>query len=61
MIYDVLSDVVIYICVPTAFVCSVIMICLLPFEIKRAIDDVKALRDEPPRRRATDVKRGTSE
>jgi hypothetical protein len=61
VIYEVFSDIVIYICLPVIIACSVIMVGLFPFEIKRAIDDVNALRDEPPRRRATDVKRGTSE
>ncbi|HTD37666.1 MAG TPA: hypothetical protein VK669_09135 [Candidatus Limnocylindrales bacterium] len=61
MIYEVFSDIVIYICLPVIIAGSVIMVGLFPFEIKRAIDDVKALRDEPPRRRATDVKPGRSE
>lgn len=59
MIYDLLTDLVIYVCLPMMIVGSVVMIGLLPYQIKRAIEE--AFRDEPPRRRATDVKRGTPE
>lgn len=56
---DVISNIMLYAIFPVVQAGALLMVILLPFEIKRAIDD--ALHDEPPRRRATDVKGGTSE